>query len=531
MATSPIALFDGSIILNATEVAQGAENAAIADWVLTDEFIVCVTVAITVACNKASDATTFKLQYRKDGGSWTDVDTGNELIPGTGTDLVNGNSVTQRITTNVPAGCASGFANSGVEVEGTLSSNSVSMATETYTEIQFAVDPTNATAGSNYEFAIYNNAETAQLQNAALSVVLLADVTMLASANIDVTAGKDSLTFTGHNAGINVAVGVDAGIHQLSYTAHNPTVEILNNIDVTAGIVNLSYTEHNADINAAIEFPTTKQAFSFSGHNADINVAIGVDAGVGNFTITNYAPTLNVATGIAAGIEHLSYTNYAPDINLTISFTAGIGHLSYTAYGQTVLITEDVDVTAGIEHLSIAEHSPVVTLTENIDVTAGVEHLSIAGYSPGINAEIVFDAGIDHFTLTPYAQDVSINIGVETTTGNFSYTTYAADINPELDISAGIEHLSFAAYNQDISADIDVDQSLESLSYTAYNAIVGVSDNINVHAVNVPLSIVPHPATIELIGDLLSVTSGYSSYLSTEGDMYLVLGNRMITQV
>lgn len=140
----------------ADESSFYAENGSVTEWNLTDEFIYCVSVHYADPCNKNTNSFQLKLQYSEDGGAWTDVASGNAMQPGTGTTLVQGNNVTQRITTNTPiAFCTSGFATSPLEVEGNTNSNSTTVAGQTWTEVHFAVDPSNAKRGSTYQFRVY----------------------------------------------------------------------------------------------------------------------------------------------------------------------------------------------------------------------------------------------------------------------------------------------------------------------------------------------------------------------------------------
>ena len=81
-ATGDINYFDGSIICDTSLVAQGSENGSVTDWDTADEFVLCVAIYFGSACNKATDNEQIKIEYRKDGGSWTAVSSGNDIQPG-----------------------------------------------------------------------------------------------------------------------------------------------------------------------------------------------------------------------------------------------------------------------------------------------------------------------------------------------------------------------------------------------------------------------------------------------------------------
>lgn len=152
-----------SRLYDANEANPSAENGDFTDWDIADEFILCCCIWYYPAANQPTDAEQVKVQFSEDGGDWTDVGAGQAIAPGSNTTLTNGSSVTQRITVNVPSAAANGFEASGVEVEGTGTSNSITIGDEYYTEVHFALDPALANAGSTYTFRLYNTTNNTPL--------------------------------------------------------------------------------------------------------------------------------------------------------------------------------------------------------------------------------------------------------------------------------------------------------------------------------------------------------------------------------
>ena len=103
MSTTDFAYFDGSIILDDGESAQGLEDANIPDWLPSAEFIVAACVRGAVACNKATNADSLRIEYSEDGGAWTLVAGGNAMVPGSGTSLENGVNISAMRTTSAYA--------------------------------------------------------------------------------------------------------------------------------------------------------------------------------------------------------------------------------------------------------------------------------------------------------------------------------------------------------------------------------------------------------------------------------------------
>jgi len=148
---------------------QAADDGNVTGWVLTDEFIVAIQLDETIGPWTAS----YKLQWRQVGGTFADFGAATELAYGTGTVLVNGNPVTDtgpddRICTNTESGAWL----DGVEVEGTGTVASFEMLDEEWTELQFAIDPSNAIFDQQYEFQLYDITNGAAVGSAGALITM-----------------------------------------------------------------------------------------------------------------------------------------------------------------------------------------------------------------------------------------------------------------------------------------------------------------------------------------------------------------------
>lgn len=195
-ATGKINEQHASILLDANEANPSAENGSFTGWDTAAEFILAVLVNYYDPCNKSTDAAQLRIDFSEDGGAWTPVAAGQAIAPGSSTTLVNGNSPTQRITTNVPSAyCGSGWSNAGKEVEGTNTSASFSLGSETWTEVYFALDPALANPGSEYTFRLYN----------ATDGVALAYGTIQSSVTIATAAATEAALTISQNLGVSPA--------------------------------------------------------------------------------------------------------------------------------------------------------------------------------------------------------------------------------------------------------------------------------------------------------------------------------------
>jgi len=139
-----------SRILNATRVAQAADDTPVTDWSLSAPFIVVMQLDETAGPWTA----TYKIRWRRTLGTFADLGATGEMKTTTATDLTNGNAVTigEKACTNTP----SGPWQDGEEVEGTGTADSITLQDEDYTEVHFAVDPADANDFQEYEFEIYD---------------------------------------------------------------------------------------------------------------------------------------------------------------------------------------------------------------------------------------------------------------------------------------------------------------------------------------------------------------------------------------
>ena len=246
-ATGKLSYQWASAILDAGETNQTEDKTG---WLTTDQFIITIACSYADPCNKATDTAVIKLQYRRDAGTWTDVNTGNEMIPGTTTNLVNGSACSQHIAGDPTGGlCATGFAPSGKEVEGVLSSTTFTTAAQTWTEVSFAVNPVNAVAGGVYSFRLYNVTDNVALDSAlGTGGACPSTLTMYAAAQWNLSSNAAVLTST---------FGIDLHLILEILAAAGVNTDT-NGIDLfTASSYNLTVAANSLSFTSTIDFLIT----------------------------------------------------------------------------------------------------------------------------------------------------------------------------------------------------------------------------------------------------------------------------------
>jgi hypothetical protein len=235
-----------NIFRNAADTANlAAEDTDVTDHDLGDKFIVCIQVTVGDPCNKASDSAAVKLQYSKDSGAWTDVATGNELVPAADVDvgITDGASVSATARCgSTPTGCAQSHTTDGYESCGAdCTTPAFSLATEYWTECHFGVDPSGATAGSEYEFRLTNITDSIDLTPTCPASITMATPS---GAEYDETivenlAMQDSIKSPGNVFGFTLVESLASGDALGPATVdHNVTIEevasMLDVLTVTA---------------------------------------------------------------------------------------------------------------------------------------------------------------------------------------------------------------------------------------------------------------------------------------------------------
>jgi len=175
-----------SRILNASRVAQEADDTDVTGWLKTSEFIVVAQIDE----QKGPWTAQYMLRWRDvtDEGAFAELAAAGEIKQGTATDLVNGNAVVigEKACDNTPDGSWQ----DGEEVEGASTCDSIVLADEAYTEIHFACNPGDADAGHEYEFQLWD------ATNGASIGTLLAGIT-IASGQTFYKTCEGSLTPAG----------------------------------------------------------------------------------------------------------------------------------------------------------------------------------------------------------------------------------------------------------------------------------------------------------------------------------------------
>lgn len=156
----------------------GSDNNSLTDWATTDEFILCIQVTED-GCNKATASQQFKLQFAEDAGGFSDITDSTAIAWGTGTSLTDGSSGTGKCSA-APGDCSGGSLEWTYENEGDNTapdSSGYALSQDYYGELQWALDPANAAAGSVYTFQVVNvtDSNTALTNSIASSVTIHSD--------------------------------------------------------------------------------------------------------------------------------------------------------------------------------------------------------------------------------------------------------------------------------------------------------------------------------------------------------------------
>ena len=170
-------------------VSQGQ---AVSDWATSDYFWVGFLL-YDIACNQTpSTSFTVTLLVRKDGGAWQSLAASDLAAPGTGnmvyTDLTPPNA-------DWYAATKGGECSTTDETDGVAQDNGDNLASGIATddayrkEVWFAIDPAGASAGSLYEFSIYDSQSL--IGTVGSPYLLDASVTIVAigALTIDVSDG------------------------------------------------------------------------------------------------------------------------------------------------------------------------------------------------------------------------------------------------------------------------------------------------------------------------------------------------------
>ena len=204
-----------------------AEDSAVTGWTIGNPFVLCVCFSSEPGCNKNTNAQTLTLSFRKDGGDWTTLGASSEIsYASTSASLTNGDPPSaQRITTDTPIDCGTGYASTGKEIVNTNVSASITLTSETWSEVHFALDTDNASAGSTYEFRLTSSL-TGDLSDGT-DVVINTSIKM-ASAPFNITPDSTTHSHTAGTASVSSSVtwtpDPDNATHSHSAGVANTTV-------------------------------------------------------------------------------------------------------------------------------------------------------------------------------------------------------------------------------------------------------------------------------------------------------------------
>lgn len=181
----------GSRILDTDRVDQsGSDDGDVAGWGKSDVAIVAVCIH---SGGKETEAAQYKLRWRNEtdnpGGSFSDLDSTGECKFGDATALSNGTALTEA---NRRTSTQGDDWQNGEEVEGVKLSDSIDLADDYESEIQFAVSLADGDDGDQYTFDLYDDTRGAQVG------ILGAQITLAAGAQTYYqNTGQASMSITG----------------------------------------------------------------------------------------------------------------------------------------------------------------------------------------------------------------------------------------------------------------------------------------------------------------------------------------------
>jgi hypothetical protein len=356
---------EASRLYDANEANPSAENGDFTDWQTGDEFVLVVQVGLRIgpaeACNKAAAATTLKLQFSEDGGSFGDVATGQAIAPGSSTTLVHNDPTVQRISTAVPAGCTGAFS-AGLEVEGVSplqTGSGITIASGDWTEVHFACDPALASASSVYTFRVYD-VTNSRVLTFSTGTELQSSVTIAAAApdrNINIDDEESTITVT-----------------------DVPTVTLPDALEINIAETIITVTDVVADMAQEL----VPDVFDSTGVTdvpsieIDLNIAVAESAITVTDVVTDMAQEL-----VPSVFDGVTVTDVVVDLaqELVPSVFDGTTVTDYVELAQelvvsvqdTTTVTDDetVNVLAGDLDINVFETAIGVTDVPTVDVEAG----------------------------------------------------------------------------------------------------------------------------------------------------------------
>lgn len=171
MTTTYYAQLGGSRILDTDRVDQsGGDDVDVTNWDKTDPIIVAACI---YSGGKDTEAAQYKLKWRNEtdnpGGEFTDLASSGECKFGSTNALVNG---TNLIETNRRTSTQGDTWQDGEEVEGSTLSDSIDLADDYESEIQFAVSLADGDDGDQYTFELYDATRGASVGTLGAQITL-----------------------------------------------------------------------------------------------------------------------------------------------------------------------------------------------------------------------------------------------------------------------------------------------------------------------------------------------------------------------
>jgi hypothetical protein len=236
-----------------------------------------------------------EFQYRKNGGTWTNITTtSNDVRAVAATALTNGSDCTKRLSgTGTFEASAAGQTEDGTS-GGT--SNDIVSNGNSETECGLQLRSADLVAGDLIEFRLTRDGGT---------LLDTYSVVPALSVPVSATPAEGPLTLAGAAASLVLTLGMAAG--SLAFTGHAPTLSVVENttIEVPAGALVFKGPARPAGANITPD----PAALAFTGYAPSLQDTLTPDTGP--LTFAGYEPTLSQALTLEPATAALTLTGTA----------------------------------------------------------------------------------------------------------------------------------------------------------------------------------------------------------------------------
>jgi len=356
-----------------------------------ENFRVRLEAQETAGCAK-SNFTNIQLQYRLNGGTWTDVTASSNVVRSSASpNEADAAALTDQLT--VGTGTFEGDACFD-EVNGVCGSTATDVLASGHIEAEYCVQILSADVTNNdvVELRITVGGTAFAAYDATPSI------TVSESAPVEVLPGVGALVFAGFAAVVSVSANVEVspGTGELIFTGFAPTISVGNPVEVLPGTGALTITGF-----APVVSVTENQ---------------NVQPGFGELVLAGFAPTIAVTNHqtVLPGLGEVTLAGFAPTVTVTENriVAPGTGELVLAGFAPTVSTGANTEVLPATGELTLAGFAPTVTATANVNVTPGTGELIFTGFAPtvtgGGGAGVEVLPGTGEVVFTGFAPSVAV---------------------------------------------------------------------------------------------------------------------------